>query len=864
MPNTEPEQSTAAENNHTKLDSVIGGATMVESPLSDSSGKEITSEELKAMLGADSEATIGVLTDMTTIGMGGIGTVFSAHDPVLHREIAIKILRPAYRNQLNYVTSFIREARITAQIDHPNVMPVHKLGIYDDAGVYFTMKRIRGVTLANILRRLKDGDKELAETYTRQRLLEIFLAICNGAAFAHSKGIIHRDLKPSNIMVGDYGEVFIADWGIALYREENDNTPHAGKIHLGDLPDDSPKDPDGKNKISGTPAFMAPEQITGKDEELDEQLDVYALGAILYSILTWEQSPYEGVSTVSELVKHVVSRRFQRPRRRAPRRKIPFELEAITLKAMHHDKRKRYKSVLDLQNDVRNFIGKYPVSAYNPLWYRMLKMIQRHPLIPSTLLIVGLLFGLLQGAVWLQHGVEARSVILAVENQLNECDAARGKAIAARNKLNEMFVSSGRTETHGEALTLRSRYLTSYNEFTTSSDSAWDNLQRLQRLEVDEDKLALLYSRLLHNQLQLAIAINSKSLHEQIEVRLRQLPPQLQAKVLQKTPVVKKHMQLHKQTQGHLQINSKCKFTKLTAGKLESNGEVVKGSAIELKLNEPNALENGCYLINAQRANGKVMQFPVYIERNQSEVIELTDTGNIPDNLIYVPGGSFIFGERTFDEQFARANIKAFFIEKTEVTIAEYLKFWKSLKDADLRERYRAWVDEAPGKKRTLKPLWDENGNLLEPFKGNMPIIGVTSEAAEAYCRYKSSVSTLKYRLPTALEWEKAARGVDGRDYVWGSDYKPNMANINYDVLKPYGQLPQEVGANPGDRSIYGVYDMTGNVRELVTNPAEVPHYMVKGGSCNLSQRFARLAVNAYTADLSELGFRCVAEIPGK
>ena len=125
------------------LTTSMGEHTRVESPLADSAGNEITHEDLQQMLGTESEPTIGRLQNMTTIGLGGIGAVFSAHDPALHREIAIKILRPNYRNQLDYVTSFIREARITAQIDHPNVIPVHRLGMFDDAGAYFTMKRVK-------------------------------------------------------------------------------------------------------------------------------------------------------------------------------------------------------------------------------------------------------------------------------------------------------------------------------------------------------------------------------------------------------------------------------------------------------------------------------------------------------------------------------------------------------------------------------------------------------------------------------------------------------------------------------------------------------------------------------------------------
>ena len=839
------------------------GQTMVAGPLADSSGKEISGEELKAMLGADSEATIGVLTDMTSIGMGGIGTVFSAHDPVLHREIAIKILRPAYRNKLNYVTSFIREARITAQIDHPNVIPVHKLGIFDDAGAYFTMKRIRGVTLANILRRLKEGDEELLKTYTRQRLLEIFLAICNGVAFAHSKGIIHRDLKPSNIMVGDYGEVFIADWGLALYREEKDNNNHSGKIQLGLLPDDpQTAGNDGENnQISGTPAFMAPEQVTGKDEDLDELVDVYALGTILYSILTWEQSPFDKVSTVSELVKNVVMRKFQKPRRRAPRRKIPIELEAITLKAMHHNKNRRYQSVIDLQDDVRNYIGKYPVRAYSPWWQRPFKLIQRHPLIPATLLVALLTLGAWNGFIDLQEKMAARSVIIAVENLLDECDTARSKALTARNKLNDFFISSGHTETHGDAAVLRRRYLTASNEFAVAGNSVWENLYRLQQLNCNKDTLAHFYSRLLNNQLQMAQSVNNGNSLEQVVQRINLLPEDLRERVLVMSPNLRNHLQKLQNKQGSLLIKTDSEKLKITACRYDEKGNL-QPEAFEIQSNHSNQLDLGSYLIKVLYPDGKSAEFPVQINRNLLKTIDLQlPELKLPENLVYIPRDSFIFGESIFDEQSVSTELPGFFIEKTEVTIAEYLKFWKTL-DKEKRERFRAWVDEAPGKVRKLLPLWDESGNLLAPFTSDMPVIGVTSDAVEAYCQYKSRLTGLHYRLPTTLEWEKSARGVDGRIYVWGNEYREGYANINHNALKPYGQRPAAVGSYPKDRSVYGVMDMTGNVRELVRNLNEMPHYAVKGGSCNLSQRFARLAVNAYTADFSELGFRCVVDLP--
>ena len=184
---------------------------------------------------------------------------------------------------------------------------------------------------------------------------------------------------------------------------------------------------------------------------------IQIIGTILYSILTWEQSPYDGVSTVSQLMHKVVQRKFLRPRRRAPKRKIPFELEAITLKAMHQDKARRYSTVLDLLDDVRNYLGKYPVSAYAPAWYRFFKLIRRHPLIPVTLLAALITLAVWNGSEALQHYMECRSRMVVIETLLDDCEKARLAAVSNRKKLNEHFTSSGSTETYGDAAVLRSR-----------------------------------------------------------------------------------------------------------------------------------------------------------------------------------------------------------------------------------------------------------------------------------------------------------------------------------------------------------------------------------------------------------------------
>ena len=838
----------------------IGEQTQLAAPLADSQGNEMSPETLRELIGCENEPTIGVLQNMTAIGVGGIGTVFSAHDPVLHRDIAIKILRPAFRNKLNYVSSFIREARITAQIDHPNVIPVHRLGMFDDAGTYFTMKRVRGVTLSQILRKLKDGDGEIRKIYTRQRLLEIYVSILNGVAFAHSKGIIHRDLKPANIMVGDYGEVFIADWGLAIYRSENDRSQNTGKIELGELPEDAPVDAEnksGKPQVSGTPAFMAPEQVTGKDEDLDEQIDVYALGTILYSILTWEQSPYGDVSTVTQLMQHVVSRKFLRPRRRAPKLKIPYELEAITLKAMNANKAERYESVKALLDDVRRYLAQYPVSAYSPLpLYRFYKLIRRRPLVPLTLMAAMLTLGAWNLHTALQNYLLRRSLLTVAEESLLECEKSSNAAYAARIKLHELYTRTGKTETFGTARSLKSRYLRSVNQFANSLNTSWETLNKLLNLHLSEKQATELFARLLTNQMQFAIANNHSPMLTNTAERLRKLPPTLQADLYAAHPGLSQQIIQLEQNQGELKVITSDKSLTLT---VQREG----ASAIALNIAPAvNKLKAGYYTLNASFSDGRKMQFPVEVIRDNTSELNLSLPERMPENMAYIPGGSFIFGDRTFDDQFARTHLDAFFISRREVSIGEYLQFWNSIASKELKERYRAYVDNTADMGRKLMPLWDDSGKLTVPYTEKMPVIGITVDAMESYCKYMSAKTGFSYRLPTALEWEKAARGVDGREYVWGNTFQKDAACLNtLDQTAP-GNIPAEVGTHPEDCSVYGIYDMTGNARELVTNPGGWQYYTVKGSSFNLSESFARLAAHAYAFNPSDVGFRCAVSAP--
>ncbi len=166
------------------------------------------------------ESSVERYVERQQLGLGSMGEVFLCKDTRIGRDVAKKVLLPNHRHDATLRARFLRETRIQGQLEHPSIVPVYDLGLDDDGSTYFTMKCLRGMTLKQVLRGLRDEDAEIVRKYNRRRLLTAFSSVCLTIDFAHSRGVLHRDLKPSNVMLGNYGEVYVLDWGIAKLKEE--------------------------------------------------------------------------------------------------------------------------------------------------------------------------------------------------------------------------------------------------------------------------------------------------------------------------------------------------------------------------------------------------------------------------------------------------------------------------------------------------------------------------------------------------------------------------------------------------------------------------------------------------------------------
>lgn len=278
------------------------------------------------------------------IGRGGMGEVHAATDTRLEREVAVKVLRAG---RAGWQERFLEEARVTAGLEHPNIVPVHDLGALEDGRPYLAMKRVRGRSLTELM---KDG--QLSQIEAR---LEIFRKLCDAVAFAHARGVLHRDLKPDNVMVGEFGEVVLMDWGIAAAL---------------DLALANPSAPAGA--IMGTPAFMAPEQAQG--EACTPQTDVYGLGAVLYELLVG-QPPFQGHADRVLLL--VSEGMLTPPRQHAP--DLAPELERVILRAMALAPADRYPSARALREDIDAVLARRPlVHLRSTPSERLAKWMDRH------------------------------------------------------------------------------------------------------------------------------------------------------------------------------------------------------------------------------------------------------------------------------------------------------------------------------------------------------------------------------------------------------------------------------------------------------------------------------------------------------
>jgi tRNA A-37 threonylcarbamoyl transferase component Bud32 len=305
-------------------------------------------------------------------GEGGLGQVWVARDNDLGRDVAFKQIRPERAAHPEMWRRFLKEARITGQLEHPNIVPVYELGRGEEGQPpFYTMRLVRGQTLREAIaeyhkRRQAGAEDPLA----RPKLLQAFVSVCQALNYAHSHGVIHRDLKPDNVILGRFGEVVVLDWGLAkVVDQAEENATRIG------TDDEARPGLTQAGQALGTPAYMAPEQAEGRLDLIDRRTDIYGLGAILFEILTG-RAPHRGPGT-AELLRRIAQ--GPTPLARSAEPSAPPALEAVCARAMARAPADRYDSAAALAEDVQRWLADEPVSAYRePLRVRLGRKLRRY------------------------------------------------------------------------------------------------------------------------------------------------------------------------------------------------------------------------------------------------------------------------------------------------------------------------------------------------------------------------------------------------------------------------------------------------------------------------------------------------------
>lgn len=695
--------------------------------------------------------------DLGSLGRGGIGEVRRVYDPRLQRTVALKRLRLDRVGDEALRERFLEEARLTGQLSHPGIVAVHELGHTPDGRPYFTMKEIQGRTLESVIAEVhvasRGGSWGVGSSgWTFRRLIDALRRSCEAVSFAHSQGIIHRDLKPDNIMVGAFGEVYVVDWGLAMSLV-------AGPTQ----------------RIIGTPAYMSPEQATGDRSACQPTADVYALGGILFAILTGAP-PIQEPDSRRRIARAVAGERDPIP----DTLPIPQALRDLCEQALSSRPQDR------------------PVDAGA---------------------FATALAGWLEGE---QHRQRARALIEQADALAPEIAHMRTEAAALRAEAAALL-----TGVPGSAAVHEKR-------------PGWEREDAAATLEEQARAWELVYTQSLHTALnhapdfpaaRLRLARHYHAAHAAAEAAGDHITASRMEALLR----------VHDQGAFADWLSGTGRLTLRTdpPGAIAHLYRYQDQDRRRIPLSQRSlgptpilelSLPIGSYLITLHSPGRPLVRCPVWITRQGH-----TDSGVLPipaalsEDEIYVPAGAFLCGgdpDARLSLPRQAVDVGGFIIERFPVTNLRYLDFlnhlWRSGQREDAMRhvpRERAGISGEAG-----TPCYEVAAggfSLTRDGEGDSwlptyPVVNIDWHSAAAFAAWRAEQTGQPWRLPSELEWEKAARGVDGRAWPWGDRFDPTFCCVlESHTGRP---LPSVVTGFPVDESPYGVRGMAGNVADWCAN----------------------------------------------
>ncbi len=325
------------------------------------------------------------------LGQGAMGVVELARDNDIRRTVAVKRMLSAAGSDAALLR-FADEVRIVGQLEHPGIVPVYDVGSDPAGDIYLVMKHLQGETMETVLDELRAGNAAYRQRFTIEQRVHVFLAVLDAVRYAHARGILHRDLKPANIMIGPYGEVTVMDWGIAKPIGKRSGTSAAEPLERTlDESHDQRLLETQLGALAGTPLYMSPEQAAGRNDDLDERSDVFALSVMFFEWLSLEH-PLADKTTVTEVLAAIISTDLDRERLGgiALRTGVPMEYVYVVLRGVARRREERFQSVADLEQGVKRILDGHVevrchVTLAKSLAHRFTHWVDRHPVAYSAL-----------------------------------------------------------------------------------------------------------------------------------------------------------------------------------------------------------------------------------------------------------------------------------------------------------------------------------------------------------------------------------------------------------------------------------------------------------------------------------------------
>jgi eukaryotic-like serine/threonine-protein kinase len=746
------------------------------------------------------------------LGVGGMGRVLAARDPALRRSVALKILRDPRGATPLRLSRFVAEARLTSQLEHPSIVPVYETGCSEDGLLYFVMRRVDGQSLRDLLEQLRAGRG--TDRWPLRRLIGVFSRICEAVAYAHDRGVIHRDLKPSNVMLGDFGEVLVMDWGLARVGEWAVEPPSTDRSDPGEDGDTL----DGV--VVGTPGYMSPEQSAGQHRIVDERSDVWSLGAILYELLCLRRPYPIGAPSAG-------SGEFwpppDDPRSRVTGRNVPVELADAALGALAPRRSDRTLSTGHLHRAVEAWLD----------GSRRLEQADSHLAAAR--------------AAWRTHrSGQGQEAELRARVARLEVDVPAWAPLDHPNK--------------AELIDARERLADIGERVETAFAQAVSGAERARAFAPDHPEARDLLAEAYWTRFQAAEAAGDRRAQARYSQRVLEYDSGAYAPLLRGT--------------GSLTLDTSPSGADVVCQRYQQRGLV-------WTLDEPVALgrtplrqvplEMGSYLLTLKMPGRPDVRYPVAIERGGRWAVDsqVHLPSEVPDGFVFVPGGPFVRGgdpQASFAEPRQSDAVDGFLIARFPVTLGEYIAFLNDLPEGEAAARAPRMTGEDESAEGPLLRLEDDGwqmpheDNEGDRWREDWPVFAVSQHDAVAYAASRGA------RLPSEREWEKAARGVDGRRYPWGDDFDAALCWMQQSGLSDV--KPKPIAYAQHDVSPYGVCDLAGGIRDwcgdagFQGNPDDRP---VRGGCWSGSARLSR-AANRFMHNAgvvrTYLGFRLAMDLP--